>query len=226
MRAKPEGFPEWKLSTFAPLIKWDLRTALENTSILAFVDNLQTRMLGSSVDLKSLFQDDRTVHDGHKLQTLIRSAGYGEDMDVVTARAKKQLDEVLLAGTHENLNEFTKVLCLWLGVPRISDLPRRNVSPMRARMDSKTYRDSGLLPKDIIKRIDEITHYDREIYNYAQSIWATKMKEMSNHNFISLSSCLRIMMRNTYQHFQDILPGVSLPNNLKRLFKRILHRWY
>jgi hypothetical protein len=226
MLSKPEQFPRWKLQAFTPLLKGDLQSALNVPAILAYVENIQTRMLGASVDLRPLFSDSDRIHDAQKLQTIIRGAGYGQNMTITITRAKQQLDTMAAVGTTENFDQFVGIVCDWLGIPRVRDIPNRNIAPVKKIAAFGSYRESGEFSPAIIERIDEITQVDRIIYQYAQNLLAARLPSNQHQGIISIGPIIRRLARRTYRRVNSILPTISLPKRLKRLHRSIVQRWF
>ncbi|MFZ4641411.1 MAG: hypothetical protein ACOYMP_13575, partial [Nodosilinea sp.] len=60
---------------------------------------------------------------------------------------------------------------------------RENVSSEKLSLQALTYRESGEIPADVIKRIDELTAIDREIYEYGKTAFTRQLKSRTRRFF-------------------------------------------
>ena len=226
MLAKPEQFPMWKLQAFQPLLDQNLLAALDVPAVLAYVENLQTRMLGAVVDLQPLFADSNRIHDAQKLQTIIRGVGYGQDMDSILTKAKQCLDAMAVVGITEKFAESTDLVCDWLGIPLVKAMPQRNIAPIKELGTYRSHRESGQLSPEVIKRIDDITRIDREVYRYALKLLDQRLAEKQSTPMVSIGPRYRKFVRGVYHLVKQKAPAIPLPENIQRIGHNIKKRWF
>jgi hypothetical protein len=226
MLAEPERFPEWKLHDFAPLMEGNLQVALEVPSILAYVENLETRMLGATVDLQPLFTDSHRIHDVQVLQTIIRSAGYGQDINNSFVNAKQRLDTMAVVGITERFAESASLVCDWLGISRPKNMPQRNIAPSKSGVDYHSHRVSGELSPAVIQRIDEITQADQEIYQYGHKLLTQQLEHNRYTSYISLGPRLRGFIRAPYRWIKQKSLSGAFPVFIRRFCRNIIQHWF
>jgi hypothetical protein len=107
-------------------------------------------------------------------------------MDQVLKAAKSRLDQMEMVGIFEQLEDTVQMACRFLGLRPPQSLPRERVSPEKDRDQHTKYRDSAGIPPEAIRRIDELTAFDRELYEYARSRFQRQLAE-SRRSFWPLS---------------------------------------
>jgi hypothetical protein len=143
------------------------------------LEGMQTLYLGASLDLrKHLATPPPGVEKSPEELSYLEAHWTAEilagliNMDAVVAEAKRRLDTMEVVGIFEQLPETVERICGCLGFPVPSTLPRERMSPERAAASHRSYRHSGDISPEVIRRIDELTARDREVYEYAQRIFA------------------------------------------------------
>ncbi len=90
--------------------------------------------------------DDRTVYDFNETELLLLS--------------KEHLAQFSYVGFTETFDTDSIAILKALRLPRPRPLPKQNISPERPKMET--------LPSDIRETLDELTHLDRRLYDYAK----------------------------------------------------------
>jgi hypothetical protein len=88
-----------------------------------------------------------------------------------------------VVGIVEQFDDSIRLICDVLEFKRPKASPRENVSSEKLSLQALTYRESGEIPADVIKRIDELTAIDREIYEYGKTVFARQLKSRTRRFF-------------------------------------------
>ncbi|MFB2971573.1 hypothetical protein ACE1CD_21630 [Aerosakkonema sp. BLCC-F183] len=103
-------------------------------------------------------------------------------------KAKKRLDQMAVVGVVEQFAESVSLVCDFIGIDSPSIIAHENIGPKRQAIGKKSYRESGLIPPDVVEQIDELTVGEREVYNYAKTLLAKKLAERQRKNATCASS--------------------------------------
>ena len=105
------------------------------------------------------------------------------DMNEIFNKSKQTLDAMEVVGITEQFNDSADLICNFLGIPNPKNLPRENISPEKLALGNLTYRESGKIPDDVIKQIDEFTVCDREIYEYGKRLFNRQLQRKKKKFF-------------------------------------------
>ncbi len=144
--------------------------------------NTQNLYLGYYIDLNNyldgshspLTQSNQTITNLEVI--FVQQLMSGLDMDKIVSNAKQRLDKMEVVGIAEQFNDSAGLVCDFLGIRHPKTFPQENVSPEKLKLGSLTYRESGKIPDDVIKRIDELTACDREIYEYGKELFNQQLR--------------------------------------------------
>ena len=104
-------------------------------------------------------------------------------IEKIVDNAKKRLDTMEVVGIVEQFNDSAELICQFLGVPVSKKFHQENVSSQKRSLGGLTYRESGKIPEDVIKRIDELTGCDQEIYEYGKTLFARQLQNKKRKFF-------------------------------------------
>ena len=122
-----------------------------------WVQNFQTRWLGVDLDIDSF----ACTEGGLNKQLQLPESSLPEALE----KAKRRLDSMAVVGTVDNIDEFVRNVFNLIGVPAPEAIPHRNVG--YGIRPGHSHRQSTWLPQFLVRRIDAIPRYDRELYAYA-----------------------------------------------------------
>jgi hypothetical protein len=144
---------------FSRLMRWTFPacTLYQTLPLNRVMHNFQTRWLGVEINF------DRLSEPGGSLMEQLNVPD--EALPEALENAKRRLDSMAVVGTVDNIDEFVRNVFNLIGVPVPEAIPRRNVG--YGIRPGHFYRQSTWLPQFLVRRIDAITRYDRELYAYA-----------------------------------------------------------
>ncbi len=105
------------------------------------------------------------------------------DINQIFNKAKQRLDAMEVVGITEQFNDSAQLICNFLGIPTPKNLPQENTSPEKLGLGNLTYRESGTIPDDVIKQIDDLTICDREIYEYGKKLFNQQLQRKKKKFF-------------------------------------------
>ncbi len=105
------------------------------------------------------------------------------DINEIFNKAKQRLDAMEVVGIMEQFNDSAQLICNFLGIPTPKNLPQENISPEKLGLGNLTYRESGTIPDDVIKQIDDLTVCDREIYEYGKKLFNQQLQRKKKKFF-------------------------------------------
>jgi hypothetical protein len=168
--------------------KPDFREILNNPYTSKRIENFQALYLGYDVNLDNSLDSPNPILDWNS-QTAISLEVFfvellcGVDMNKIVDNAKKRLDRMEVVGIVEQFNDSAELICKFLGVSVPRKFHQENVSPQKLSLGGLTYRESGEIPEDVIKRIDELTACDQEIYEYGKTLFARQLQNKKRKFF-------------------------------------------
>jgi hypothetical protein len=176
----PREFPEIR-EVFA---RGDWNEIVHHPVISGLLENIQCLYLGSKIDLRPYLTTPPPgiTPSGEPLPYLEyywakQRLDGSLPWDEVAAEAKRRLDQLEGVGIFEQLPETTHSLCRLLGLRTPPVLPQKRISPERRGAGQSNYRESFEIPADAVRRIDELTARDRELYEYAQARFTRQLAE-------------------------------------------------
>ena|GEM_PF-1511386 len=143
-----------------------LREALEDPFIVDLFRNYQTRMLGTPIDFKQI-QEKEKVKYPFPFLLLEQSRGISEEE--LFERAKERLRKMAVIGFTEEMGEGVAQVCRLLGVAPPEVLPEENTNTARKSVRER-YRGREEFSGEVEEIIDNITVYDRRLYQYAKAL--------------------------------------------------------
>lgn len=170
----------------------------EFPSLLIF--NSQTFYLGYDLDFckysKGADLHEKMIKDIPSLEYVFaESIQLGVNIDEVAKKAISRINEMEILGLSERFDESAKIVCSYIGINHSIDLPQQRVSKERRQIGvGLTYRESGLIPSEIIKKIDKVNQYDQEIYEHGKKIFEQQLKK-SKRSLFSLFGLYDIAKR-------------------------------
>lgn len=186
---RAEDIPEFNHKMEQLLLKGDLREMVQNPWFSRVIENRQTLYLGYDVDLNNSTDcPDSMLNWTRQTVTsleffFVDKLMCGFDVGKIVDNAKKRLDEMKVVGIVEQFDDSIRLICDVLEFKRPKASPRENVSSEKLSLQALTYRESGEIPADVIKRIDELTAIDREIYEYGKTVFARQLKSRTRRFF-------------------------------------------
>lgn len=142
------------------------RTRIEARWCPALMNNFQTRTLGSEIIHPGTLKAD---YYGQTYPFL--DPGFSapiQDMDRLFDRAKARLKQMVVVGTVERMAESVALIFDHMGVPPPDHIPRVNVG--HRSQPGWSYRNSGLIPPELVELIDQQNVYDQALYRYAETL--------------------------------------------------------
>jgi hypothetical protein len=170
------------------IIKGDLQEIVYHQSLSKIVENIQTLYLGYDVNLNNSSDSPNSILDWNSktaicLEVLFIQLLHELDMNKIVDNAKKRLDTMEVVGIVEQFNDSAELICKFLGVSVPKKFHQENVSPEKLSLGGLTYRKSGEIPENVIKRIDELTACDQEIYEYGKTLFARQLRNKKRKFF-------------------------------------------
>lgn len=95
------------------------------------------------------------------------------------SQAKKTLDEIDFVLLTEEFDASLRLLDDYLGIRSSSPAPYLNMGHQKQKGQRK-YRET--LPADLVRRIDELTTIDQELYTYAREKFRATIHQANNGN--------------------------------------------
>lgn len=176
----PREFPEIR-QVFA---RGDWNEIVHHPVIAGLLENIQCLYLGSKIDLRAYLPTPPPgiTPSGEPLPYLEyywakQRLDGSLPWDEVAAEAKRRLDQLEGVGIFEQLPETTHSLCRLLGLRPPPVLPQKRISPERRGAGPSHYRESLEIPAEAVRRIDELTARDRELYEYARARFTRQLAE-------------------------------------------------
>jgi hypothetical protein len=165
----------------------ELRDSINNPVIGKWLANYQIFYLSTDIDLIPFLGQPSSFLwvESFYLQELPSI-----DMTERVTKAKKRIEEMAVVGVVEQFAESVSLVCDFIGIDSPAIIPKDNIAPERQAIGKKSYRESGLIPPDVVAQIDELTIYEREVYNYAKTLLSEKLavRKPKNKTFSSRSS--------------------------------------
>jgi hypothetical protein len=185
----PKEIPLFNQQMEQLLMKGDLREMVHNRWFSRVIENQQTLYLGYDVDLSPTSDSPDSMQ--HWSRQTVSSLEFffvdklmcGFDTNKIVENAKKRLDEMKVVGIVEQFDDSTRLICDMLEFKNPKKIPMENVSSEKLSLLASTYRASGEIPTDVIKRIDELTVIDREIYEYGKNLFTKQFKNRKRRFF-------------------------------------------
>ncbi len=168
----PERLTPAYLEQMQPWLTADMETCIRAGIMDEPLQNAQTRVLGNRRDYARLFRgaaqsDARTLlFSAYPMLNYPWLDMQMPDDDAGNfRRARAWLDEMAVVGLTERYAESLLLIGDLLGIPVPVEPPRANVNPQRIA-PAMRYRDQ--LASDVVARLEELNHYDLELYAHAQ----------------------------------------------------------
>lgn len=188
--AQREGHPSEHPEIQAILGRGDLHEIFYHPVVSGAMENTQSLYLGRILDLNGYLEvpppgiakSTETIPYLEYKWAIEFQTGV-INMDAVVTEAKRQLDRMEVVGLFEQLQETTNLACDFLGIRPPKSLPQQRMSPERMAQGNTTYRGSGTIPPDIVRRIDDLTARDCEVYDYARRIFARQLASRRRRYF-------------------------------------------
>lgn len=176
-------------STIASLLdKGDFMEMLANPWLARVIENRQTLYLGYDVDISPTSVSPESMlnwsrHTDNNLEYFfVNRLSCGFDVSSVISKAERRLDQMDVVGIAEHFERSAQLVCNLLGLDVPKLLPRENIASARKYLQTSTYRQSGV-PKEVAKRIDQLTEIDRHIYEYGCSVFMERSKLLDRKSF-------------------------------------------
>jgi hypothetical protein len=128
-----------------------------------YLQDLQTHYLGVDLDLNPLLSRP----DRRDMALLHQETRASKEMNLVLECAKRCLDTMAVVGTVERFAESFLLICQHLKIKAPAEIPADNA--IRSSISSR-YRDTEFLPDWVVRRIEELTVYDQQLYTYGCSL--------------------------------------------------------
>lgn len=147
----------------------EIGECLDHELFVREIDNAQTRLLGNKADFAPAFKgaERASVGPGFVPYRLPRRRNITEHKYIFD-NACAWLSEMAVVGLTERYAEAVILTCDLLGIAPPSTLPRVNVNPQRT---SATMRYQAQLDAAVLARLEELNHYDLELYAYARDLF-------------------------------------------------------
>lgn len=188
--AQRENLPREHPEIQAVIARGDLHEIVEHPFVQKMFGCMQAFHLGCFVDLNEhlaspppgvMKSSETLTYLEYKWATELQAGLV--DKNAVVAEAKRQVDRIEVVGIFEQLQETTRLACDYLGIQPPPVLPRKLMSPERTALATTSYRDSGTIPADVVRKIDELTAADREVYDHARHRWARELASRRRRHF-------------------------------------------
>ena len=158
--------------------------------------NLQARYLGCEIDLRSYLGNPSPFLS---VETLTRQE---TDLNAIVKKAKQRLDSMAVVGIVERFDDSCSLICDFLGIQHQESYPKLNLAPDRQNNGYSTYRQSELISPRFADKIDELIHYDREVYEYGKSIFQRQLESL-NHKSAHQSGPVKKAFSKLFSFFQQ-----------------------
>lgn len=171
------------------LIKGDIREIVNHTLLSKMIDNIQTLYLGYDINLNNSLDSPNSILDWSRQTAtnvevfFVEQLQCGLEMNKIVDRAKQRLDKMEVVGIAEQFDNSTRLIFDFLGIKNPNVFPTENVSSEKLSLGGLTYRESGQIPEDVIRRIDKLTVCDREIYEYGKTLFARQLRKKNRKFF-------------------------------------------
>lgn len=150
------------LTKLLPVLNSDTETFLDSEYALKIFSNMQTRILGNRIHFSRL----KDGFDFNEYERVMLYEGH-DNIEETFENAKKFIDNAVVCLT-EDLDKGFDYLAYVLNCPAPEITPYHNINPDRQTSVSEGYRNQLNISDSTIKKIEEITFYDRKLYEYAR----------------------------------------------------------
>ena len=135
------------------------------------IENFQTRAIAQDLDPRPIAVGlSRASLEALTLERLYVSTMPSVSATTLLARAKTRLDKYAFVGLVERFEDSIRLICAVLGLPQVDRLPALNVSSNRS--------DREAIPPETLALIREHTRLDAALYQYAQSLFETRLRQI------------------------------------------------
>ena len=187
--ARPDDLSELSNERKEIILQGNLKEFVNDPFLSKTIENSQTLYLGYDLKINNSGENYYTIigRDGREivyLENLFAQELLCQlDINKVFVNAKKRLDTMEVVGIVEQFNDSARLICDFLNIPIPQAFPQENISPAKLSLRNSNYRESGEIPDDVIKRIDELTAHDREIYEYGKTLFLRQLKNKKKKIF-------------------------------------------
>jgi len=164
----PEAYTP--LARWQPVMENDLQGALDSPFIVAQLANQQTRFLATAVGYAPF------VSPGEWEMYDDVSAGEAP-MEEVYQVALTNLTQMAAVGVTERFNDTVTIVCHLLGLVPPWAQPHYNLNKRRKQMGPDYYRQQ--LSANLLKRLETLVAYDRQLYEVAEQQVTQQMAELT-----------------------------------------------
>ena len=204
-----------------PLLTADLRTCLAAPEIVRWIDNGQTRILGTVLELRPFLKDGAIGRSGKRPFRKLKLPASVADRDIseIAASARRRLETMAVVGITERFDESVELVCDLLGIPRLARMPHLNVGPKKREVDVHGYR--AQVAPDLIEQIEARTTYDQELYAYACELFEQQLARMRARPNRTYSIAPRLLVpgqraaRSIWHWLKRVQPGLAQSRALR-----------